>query len=225
MPKLMKPPIDGRGATAGEGFYDGPLPKPALYKGKVSYLALGKIKSGTNSGQQKLVVMCTITEGPFKGAGVGKNLQLSEQGAGWVNQFLHSLTDGSEAQKKGIEEAFYGTGYVLADETKNGLTPILKIGKKTNPVGVACNFVVTNRTIEEGDRKGETVADISRFVSKRNDEESEAAVEDPEDDFADALAAADDSDDDDSTAATDLDTSDDDDAVVGGADDGDPWSV
>lgn len=223
MPKLMRPPTQGKGAES--GIYDGPPPKPALYKGKLVWMGIAKIKTGDNAGGQRLSVLVQITEGKYKGASVSTGFSFGS-GDGYINQFLHSLTDGSAAQKEKAESAFWDDGYLVDDE-KNGVFPIVRIGKKLNPIGLPCNFVTKMRTRTDTD---EEVADIARFVSKRTDDvegddsEPDTDASDPDGEgFAEALAevADDDASDDDSVpAGVDLDAEGGDDTPSD-----DPWSV
>lgn len=176
MAKLMKPPTDGFDNTdTGGNWYDGPPPPDGLYKGKVKYLALGKIASGENKGGQRISVVVEISEGKYKGAGIGTGLNLTKQGEPYVNQFLRSLTDGSEEQWRGIREAFWRTGYLVGDPDKKGRLPIERIGKKTNPIGMSLSFVTKLRTRSD---TNEVTADIARFVTPQKNDEIEDDSED-----------------------------------------------
>lgn len=209
MAKLMKPPTDGFDNTdAGGGdWYDGPPPPNGVYKGKIKYLAIGKIATGENKGGQRIAVVVEITEGKYRGAGIGTGLNLTKQGEPYVNQFLRSLTDGSEAQWKGIREAFWRTGYLVGEPDNKHRLPIERIGKKTNPIGMSLTFATKLRTRNDN---GETIADIARFLSPA---QGEGAEEEPEADesFSDALSEVEDSVD--TEVALDVDADD------------DPWSV
>lgn len=206
MARVMKPVIDGFNDTnTGGGYYDGPPPTPGLYQGKVKQLALATIATGVNAGGQRLHLVVEITEGKFKGAGLVTSLNLTAQGAPYVNRFLRSLTDGSDEQDKGIREAFWHVGYSVGDEDQKGRLPILKIGKKFDPIGKSTAFVTRMRTGNDGVER----ADIARFVTP--------VVAEPEEDTSsddDLLAGLD---------SLDLDT-DSTEKVTVGADD-DPWSV
>lgn len=179
MPKIMKPPTDydENDTDTGGNFYDGPLPVDGLYKGKIVKLFLTKTVRGENKGQENIMVVCEITEGKYKGAGVAKFLQLTKQGSSWVNQFLHSLTDGSEEQKKAIRHAFKNIGYEVGEKDSKNRFPIVKIGKKTNPIGLTTSFVTKKRTgTDEVER-----AEISRFVVPLVDNDEDAEDSTPED--------------------------------------------
>ena len=218
MPRVMKPPstYDSSNTDTGGGdWYDGPPPPPALYKGTIKKMLLHKTKDG----ELRIMVLCEINDGKYKGAGVTKWLQLTEQGSPWVNQFLHSLTDGSDQQKKAIRKAFKEIGYEVGDADQKKRLPILKIGKKTVPVGKTVAFVTKLRTSEQD---GVTRAEISRFVVPR-DANEEDETEEPDDGLDDEDSGLDD--------GTDLDSDDtepdESDDTEAGSDDGgdDPWSV
>lgn len=167
MPKVMKPPSTYKADDVlSEGdFYDGPPPKPALYKGVVK-----KIYAHKKNDEIRWMVLCEINHGEFKGAGVSKWLQLTEQGSPWFNQFLHALTDGSEAQKKGIRDAFAAHGYTIDDPDEKKRLPVTRIGKKFNPIGKEIAFVTKMRTGTDNVER----AEISRFVVPRNKSEDDA---------------------------------------------------
>lgn len=201
----MKPVVDGFNETlSGGNYYDGPPPTPGLYQGKIKQLALATIASGPNAGGQRLHLVVEITDGKFKGAGLVTSLNLTKQGAPYVNQFLRSLTDGTDGQYNAIREAFWHVGYSVGDEDQKGRLPILKIGKKTNPIGMSTAFVTKMRTGNDGVER----ADISRFVVPNPDEAKE---------------------DTDNSDELDLDTfadlNDDDDSEKVAIDSDDPWSV
>ena len=187
MPRVMKPPTDGYGNTdTGSNFYDGPPPPPGVYKGKIKQLALAKISTGENQGGDRLHLVVEISEGKYKGAGLVHSLNLTKQGEPFVNQFLRSLTDGSQEQWDAIQEAFWHVGYQVADkaDAKKRLA-ILKIGKKTNPIGMPTSFVTRMRTIEQGEHAGEERVDIARFVTPfaGNGNDDEPAEDDGLDDL------------------------------------------
>ena len=161
MANVMNPNFDGFNETnTGTDYYDGPPPTPGVYNGKIKQLALATIASGPNAGGQRLHLVVEITEGKFKGAGLVTSLNLTPQGSPYVNQFLRSLTDGSDSQYTAIREAFWRTGYTVGDADQKGRLPIVKIGKKTNPIGMSTSFVTRMRTGNDGVER----ADIARFA-------------------------------------------------------------
>ena len=181
MARVMKPNVDGFNETnTGSSFNDGPPPVRGVYRGKVKQLALATIASGNNAGGQRLHLVVEITEGKFQGAGLVTSLNLTQQGSPYVNQFLRSLTDGSDAQFQAIREAFWHTGYTVGDEDQKGRLPITKIGKKTNPIGLPTSFVTRMRAGNDGVER----ADITRFVVPTTVEPQEDSEPDLMDDFA-----------------------------------------
>lgn len=187
MPRLLKPDIDGFDDTdTGASFYDGPPPPPGVYNGVIKQLALAKIATGESKGKKRLHLVVEITDGKFKGAGLVHSLNMTTQGNPFVNQFLRSLTDGSEEQWVGIRKAFWRTGYTVDDQpdAKNRF-PILKIGKKFNPIGKPLSFVTRMRP----DNNGVQRADITRFVIpfQDNGEEPEPEEDEYTSDLDDAL--------------------------------------
>lgn len=206
MAKVLKPPssYSAESTTGGGDWYDGPPPSPGTYRGVVKKLLLQDVR-----GEQRIMVLCEITEGKFKGAGVTRWFQLTEQGSPWWNQFLVSLTDGSDAQSRGIRQAFATDGFAVDDPDQKGRLPIVRIGKKTNPIGKSVVFVTKLRTGNDDIER----AEISRFVQPREE-------------------VADDNDSDDGVLEDSLDGMDEfagiedlDDKVAISADADDPWSV
>jgi hypothetical protein len=154
-------------------FYDGPPPPAGTYQGKVKKMGLAKIASGENKGADRIALVLEITQGKYKGAGILHSLNLTKQGSPFVNQFLESMTDGSEKQKKVIVDWFWNKGYDVQNDSDGKLgRPINWIGSpKFVPVGKTCAFMTRMGT----DQQGEPRAEIARFV---------VPVEDSEEDFA-----------------------------------------
>lgn len=210
----IKPKIDGRGATT--GFYDGPPPTPGLYKGIVKKMGLAKISGGENAGMPRIALLLEVSEGPFKGAGIVHSLNETEQGKGYINQFLHAMTDGSEEQKSLIEEWYWELGYdtEAEDDGKMG-KPFNFIGKpKFKPIGKSVAFVVRS-----GSYDGKPKAEIANFVVPvPNSSEDDDAVEEEALESTETVVEEDDS--------TPENSSDDDTTTVeddGGESADDPW--
>lgn len=215
----IKPEIDGRGASV--GFYDGPPPKPGTYVGVVKKMALNKIARGDNEGKPRIALLLEITEGQFKGAGIMHSLNETEQGKGFLNQFLHAMTDGSDKQKKMIEEWYWELGYDVESESDGKMgRPFNYIGKPTfKPIGKKVAFTTKMDSYNEEPK----AAIVSFIVPLEDSEESE-----PEEEvLAVSSDDADDSDDsDDSVVAEDSsDEGDDFDSPTSdsGGDDDNPW--
>lgn len=208
MAKVLKPP-SGYSAesmsSAGGDWYDGPPPQPGVYKGMVKKLLWQEIR-----GEQRIMVLCEISDGKYKGAGVTRWFQLTEQGSPWWNQFLASLTDGSEGQQKAIRQAFATDGFAVDDPDAKGRLPIVRIGKKTNPIGKEVIFSTKLRTGNDDIERAEITRFITKPVASSNDESDDDSS--PEDalDGLEEFAELDDL-----TAEK----------VTLGADADDPWSI
>lgn len=175
----MKPKVDGLGAEI-EGFgYDGPPPVPGTYHGFVKKMGLAKIATGENKGADRIALVIEIDEGKFKGAGIVHSLNMTDQGKGWVNNFLDSLTDGSERQRNGLQKLFWQKGYDVANEADGKLGhQFLDIGGKFKPIGKTCMFV----TVLRPDQYGEDKAAIARFIVPRDaneDDDEDDSEDDP----------------------------------------------
>lgn len=171
---LIKPEFDGTGMVS--GFYDGPPPTPALYKGRVARLGLGKIESGQYAGSDKLVVVVEIEHGKFKGASIFTQLLLLKQNAWTVNQFLHAMTNGSQKQKDAIEKYFWQIGYDVEETAKSE-----KLGQQFNWIG-SPKFVPIGKPVAfvtgiDGDR-----VTVEKFVVPGEE------ADEPADDVAEVLA-------------------------------------
>jgi len=223
MGKRYAPKFDG--SEAQHNFYTGPPPVPGLYKGKIDSIALGVIKSGKpeNVGQDRLSIMVSITEGKYAGARILTGLNLVPDGAANVNDFLASLTDGSEEAIKAVKQAFWKEKKMLvADETDDyGNYPVIRIGKYVFAKGVQTAFETRMRP----DREGNDRADIRRWVTPLQladeGDESDDLSDDDDTDIVDSdgdsegdVVEADDSDSNEGEAVV----ADDDD------DEDDPWS-
>ncbi len=171
----IKPKFDGKGQSTPAGVYSGPPLVPGTYLGIVKRIGVGKIKSGDNAGEPRINLLLEVSEGKYKGAGVFDGLNQTQQGAGFINAFLHALTDGSEKQKSAIEKAFWDTGYDIGDiDDKAVGKPILRIGKNFKPEGKPVAFVVKI----EPDNNGNDRPRVGRFVIPLPDNETEDVLTD-----------------------------------------------
>lgn len=192
MPKLSFG-IDGVGKEDIEGgFYQGDPPVPGTYKGKLKICRVGKIKkAGENQGKPRLAILVEITEGKYKGAGVWTGLNVTDQGVPYVNQWLNSLTDGSNSAKKAIQDAFWGPG---PDVVKNGdIVEVKKIGRY--PINSPEGEIPIIFTVKKGkDQDGSPRPEVGRFLSKSTSSDQDG---DDDDDDDDGLVTGDDGDTDD----------------------------
>lgn len=180
---LIKPPSDWSEEVS--GFYDGPPPPAGTYTCEVTRMGLGKIQSGENEGKQKIVVAVQIKQGKYKGAGSVTGFPLLKQNAWSLNQFLMSMTDGSEKQKAGIRKVFWTKGFKCEDEAANE-----KLGRQIQFIG-SSKFVPIGKTVHcvlkpNGDR-----TEIEKFLIPLEgggsvEPESEEAEEDSLSEVAEA---------------------------------------
>lgn len=212
MPKV-KFGINGEGVEGGGNFYDGPPPPAGTYTGKLKRLELTKTSGGPNAklpkGTPMMRILVEIT-GPksakkYHGAGLFRQIPIAESTAGFVNQFLAAITDGSETAVKRIQKVFWGEGPFINDEghfVKIGTT---KIG---SPEGEREVVIQTKLRKYEG----ETKAEIARFLTKQSDEADDMTDEDADADDDDLDVDVDEDEvDDDEDADEDEDDSDDED--------------
>lgn len=189
----------GEGAEPEGGNYDNTPPKPGTYQGKLKGLKVTEIQTGPNAGADRLRVLVEITGpkgakningGSAVGTGVFSGLNITEQGAGYVNQFLHAVAGAkSAADKKAIEKAFWGVGkYDGCAMDEDG--EVEKIGKALfigSPAGERPIGIVT--TVRPN-KDGEKMADISRFLAPKaadddddvDEDDDEEDIEEPEED-------------------------------------------
>jgi hypothetical protein len=170
---VIKPKFDGAEDTSLQ--YDGPPPPPGPYKGVVKRLWLTEIGSGDNAGEDQLKVLVEIDTGKFKGAGFFYNLPMLKQSSWKINQFLDSMTDGSEKQRDVLRDWFWHKGYEVEPEEDKVGRPITKIigGKKGFiPLGKSVGFITKMDSYNGSER-----AIIDRFVVPLEDSEPEAEVE------------------------------------------------
>ena len=124
--------INGVDVDAAEGReqWAGPLPPKGSYPAILKLVKVKQIKGKTDN---RLQIMVTLNTGDqFDGCPVWGGVNLTDQGMPYVNQFLQSLTDGSEAEFTKIKKAFYG-GFVVDEKKEN----VLRIGtwKINSPEG------------------------------------------------------------------------------------------
>ncbi|HNJ38167.1 MAG TPA: hypothetical protein PKL27_09380 [Nitrosomonas sp.] len=160
-------------------YYDGPPPKPGYYTGVIKSMKLGKIASGKNQGADRIELLIEINKGEYKGAGIFHNLNLTDQGKAYVNQFLHAVSNGTDADMVKIRRVFWEKGATVdTDNPDNrGLCAFIGWG----PWKIENNLVVGFNTKMGTNRKtGEPRAEIVRFVNKKPADDI-AADEDDDD--------------------------------------------
>ena len=227
--------INGKGVAASEGggfaTYNGPdLPKGS-WPAKLKRVVVTKIKSkGANQGKPRLQVLFEIqtnqlddeAKHKYHGAPVWDGLNIIAGSEGFVNAFLHSLTDGSKAAKNAIESAFWDADKgpdlkrIKVDKgPREGQvdTHIIKIGrvKVNSPNG---EFMVQITTKPGKDLDGNYRPEVSGYIPFQGEQPSAAGgsdddmddIDDDDDDMDDGIM------DDDGDMDGDIDEDDDDDA-------------
>lgn len=227
--------INGKGAAPAEGgftTYDGPdLPKGS-WPAKLKRVVVTKIKSkGANQGKPRLQILFEVqtkqledkSKHKYHGAPVWDGLNIIEGSEGFVNAFLHALTDGSKAQKNAIESAFWDSDKgpdIKRVKVEKGPregqidTHIIKIGrvKVNSPNG---EFWVQITTKAGKDQNGAYRPEISGYVPFQGKQPGAGG---DDDDYADD---DDYSDDDDDYGDEDADDDDGDDGIMSDSDVGD----
>ena len=164
--------VDGRGDDAATGMgYSGPNLVKGVYIFKVKRMTMGEIKAaGANHGKPRISILLELV-GPesaaqYKGHPVWDGLNIIKSSTGFVNAFLHALTDGSKAEKDAVETAFWSDGPKAEKETnKRGDEEIhiKQIGKyKINsPKG---ELLIQAVASPDQDLKGNFRAKVSEYV-------------------------------------------------------------
>lgn len=163
MPKMAFG-INGVGEESG---FDNTPVKPGTYKGVVKNVRVTFIKKdGPNKGKPRLNIGCQVESGPdpkAKGRMFWTGLNVFEEQAGWVNGFLNAITDGSAANKKHIQEAFWGDGPDLKPGDDKHVNKIGKY-KIDSPEGeIPITFTIKNGKDQDGEKRSE----IGRFIVKK----------------------------------------------------------
>lgn len=221
MPKLNFGIADAADVEAAQGFkpYKGKLPPNGAYEGVLKVLKVGKIGSGTDKGKHKLspTVILDDPEYPeYHGCPMFGNLNLTDQGVPYVNQFLESLTDGSEKAKADIKRAFWKTGPIVDDAKEH----ILRIGKLqvNSPKGEIRVLVGTKIDTYNGN----TSVKIQQYMLIGDDEDRGPNTDDDDDDDeSNVVEAEDDSDDVTEVDSDDEDAGEDEDPYADDEGDGD----
>ena len=164
MPKINFGIADAADQEAASGYavYKGELPPNGAYEVVLKVVKVSKIGSGEDKGKNRLQLV-TIMDDPdhpdYDGCPVFGGLNLTDQGVPYVNQFLESLTDGSDKAKADIKRAFWKTGPIVDDAKEH----IKKIGKTNvnSPSGAIRLLVGTKlRTYQ-----GNTTANIQQYMT------------------------------------------------------------
>lgn len=185
MPKMNFGIADAADVAAAQGFepYKGELPPNGVYEGVLKVCKIGKIGSGTDKGKNSLkptIILDDPDYPEYNGCPAFGNLNLTDQGVPYVNQFLESLTDGSEKAKADIRKAFWKTGPIVDDAKEH----LLRIGKvQVNSPKGEIRITVGTKT---STYNGNTSVKIQQYMltegSGAGPSESEAEVVEAEED-------------------------------------------
>lgn len=220
--------VDGKGEAAwgGDGgTYEGPVPPKGSYIAKIKRITMGQIKAqGPNKGKPRLSVLLEIVGGhgadglndpdyQYRGAPVWDGVNIIKSQAGRANMFIHALTDGSDAEKRAVENKFWPPNMdVRAERTtrRDGTEDIhiKSIGKyKINsPNGETLVRIVTKMgyDLDKNPR-----AEVSQYLPYTGPQPNANGSASDDDEDEDMLDMSDDSDDDDDAGDDDIDDSDD----------------
>lgn len=163
-------------------FYSGPPPVAGLYHGYVKDMSLGVISAETvNKGKKRINMTLVIDDGKYKGAPIYHNLNVTKDGAKFVNGFLDALTDGSPEHVKAARAAFWKGKLIINEKPdQRGNHEVLRLGSKVIAKGdLKCWFM----TKIAPDNNGVDRARIARFVVEQNSEtpREEESLPEPDD--------------------------------------------
>lgn len=202
MPKLKPFNISGMEdiVDAEPTFRDVPTPPKGRYKVRLKRMTHGTIRSGDNAGAPRFNCLLELV-GPksaekYAGYGFWHGLNLTKQGAGYVNQFLNGLAGSSSSAQTALRKAFWGADIVVDDDGH-----VTKIGKMK--IGSPDGQLTLEITTRMGkDRDGNPRAEVVSVLVPQNDSdelpaEVEGDDEDEDDDVLEEVEEDDDDEDDD----------------------------
>ena len=184
----LKWDINGKGEApkqpgeAGGGNYNGPdLPKGS-WPARIKRMEVTKIQTKSdNYGKPRIRILLEVQTAGIKGkeqyhgAPVWDGLNIIESGKGFVNAFLHALTDGSERAKRAIESVFWdedkGADFKKVRNKKSDEieTHIVKIGRVAinSPNGEKMVQIVTR---PGHDNKGNYRPEVAEYIPYAGDD-------------------------------------------------------
>ena len=231
MAKMKWGGVSGKGVAPQAGMnYAGPdLPKGS-YPAKIKRMEVVKIASNSpNKGKPRIRILLEVQTSHIKGkeqyhgAPVwdGLNIIDNTSAKGFVNAFLHALTDGSERAKRTVEAVFWdedkGCDFkrIRNKKTEEVETHITKIGRIAigSPEGTKMVQIVTR---PGEDNKGRYRPEVAEYISYKSDGSELPKDDEDSEDEDDMLGETydvddEDEDDDDDTDEDEEDYGDDDD--------------
>lgn len=165
----------GKGAAEERKSWAGGLPPTGSYDGVLEILSLGtisqKAKKPENRGKPVLkigVKLVNTPGGEYDGYIAWSRQNLLEGSEPYVNQFLHSLTNGTQTEKDEIERAFYGDGLIVSENRQH----IVRIGdwKIESPKGkLPIKVAVRKRNnFNEETKQTTEISEIESFLMGGN---------------------------------------------------------
>lgn len=164
--------LNGKGVAPqqpGEGFsnYAGPELVKGSYPAKIKRVVVGKIgenakpgaKKSANHGKPRISILLEVQtadipdKAKFHGHPIWDGLNIIDGGQGFVNAFLHSLTNGSESQKRAIEAAFW-------DDDKGPDFKRVKVEKGPKAGTINTHIVKIGRAVLGPPGKGEFMVQV-----------------------------------------------------------------
>ena len=235
MAKMKWGGVSGKGVAPQAGMnYAGPdLPKGS-YPAKIKRMEVVKIASNSvNKGKPRIRILLEVQTSHIKGkeqyhgAPVwdGLNIIDNTSAKGFVNAFLHALTDGSDRAKRTVEAVFWdedkGCDFkrIRNKKTEEVETHITKIGRIAinSPEGTKMVQIVTR---PGEDNKGRYRPEVAEYISYKSDGSELPEDDEDSDDDDDMLGDVEDDDaEDDDDADEDEDDEDDEDYVDEDGDD------
>lgn len=209
MPKLKPFNISGMEDVidAEPNFRDIPTPPKGRYKVRLKRMTHGTIRSGDNAGAPRFNCLLELI-GPksadkYVGYGFWHGLNLTKQGAGYVNQFLNGVAGSSESAQRSLRKAFWGADIVVDDDGH-----VQRIGK--TKIGSPDGQLTLEITTRLGkDRDGNARAEVVSVLVPQNETASSESSDDDDDDD-DLILEEDDVEDSDGDESFDTDDDDDD---------------
>ena len=180
--------INGTDQGAAEGYpvWDGATPPNGVYDGKLKIAVIAAIgEKSKNAGKPRVKIGVELagntgSKAAFNGFTAWGGVNLIESGIVFVNQWLKSLTDGSDDEFEAIKQAFYEGGLIVDQKKEH----IEKIGRwrVNSPNGeLPIRITIKNRSFTNPDTKEtRTTPGIESFLLRENATSSASGNDDDE---------------------------------------------
>lgn len=193
MPKLK--PFNIKGMENPENaepksFKDVPTPPKGRYVTKVKRMTHGEIKNGDNKGATRFGILLELVGGEkgkhekHIGYGFWYGINVTTQGAGYVNAFLDALAGGDPTKTKQLRRDFWKGNIVIDDDGHVQKIGSFKIG---SPEGVREIEVTTKVGPDyQGNKVGQIVSVLVPAKSESSEDEDEDDEYEEDDDPLDS---------------------------------------